>query len=85
MLIKTNAREKIPYSVWVVYLTIMTRLTKAKSRPIIVPVKIIPVPFAIFLSDWFTFLDMVSLFIYRERAKGKRLRAKGLRPCRDQF
>ena len=39
MLIKTNANEKIPYSVCVVYLTIMTLLTKPKSMPIIVPIK----------------------------------------------
>jgi hypothetical protein len=74
---KTNASEKIPYSVWVVYLTMITLLTKAKSMPRMVPVKMMPVPFAIFLSDWFTFSDMGSLFILRKMVKGKWLKAKG--------
>ena len=85
MLIKTNASEKIPYSVWVVYLTMTTLLTKAKSRPMMVPVKMMPVPFAIFCRLWVTISDKGSLFIFMERVKGKWLRAKGFRACRNQF
>ena len=48
MLIKTNASDKIPYSLCVMYLTMITLPTKAKSMPMMVPVKTTPVPFAIF-------------------------------------
>ena len=76
MLIKTNANEKMPYSVCVVYLTMMTLPMKARSMPIIVPVKMMPVPFAIFWRLWLTSSDMVSLFIHREMGKGQMAKGK---------
>ena len=71
MPVTVSASEKSPYSVVVRYLTMITVPTKPKSMPITVPMKIIPVPFAIFWSDGFTISDKVSLFIFRERMKGK--------------
>ena len=45
---KTNASEKMPYSVCVVYLTMTTLPGKPRSMPMMVPVKMMPVPLAIF-------------------------------------
>ena len=57
---KTSASEKIPYSLWVKYLAMRTLSMNPKSIPMIVPIKTIPVPFAIFWRLWSTISDMVS-------------------------